>query len=435
MGLLKILITILILLFPLGELGRISIYNDISITINDLLAGLVFFAWLIWLISCNKYSAVSKNRLSKPILLFISIAFLSLLFNYSNLKTHEFVISFLYLLRFASYAGIYFVISGFDLRFKRKILILLIISGVLVVLSGFIQYFFYPSLKNLFYLGWDDHMFRMFSTFLDPNFAGSFFVLYLIILLGILFQALNKKNMVLIIFIGVLSVLTLVSIYLTFSRSALIMLFISISAFAALTKKIKLINVIVLISIVFFAISSRSYHIENINLFRIVSTEARIDSAKNAIQIIKDSPVLGIGFNAYRYAQIRYNFRHGEGAIRSHADAGTDNSFLFVLATTGIVGFTVYLYMWYRILNASVRIVAIGSISKESLRATIRGDVKEESFRKMMSIIILASTAGLFFNASFINSLFYPFLMEWMWILIGLNSSTGHSTASSNRIG
>ena len=54
----------------------------------------------------------------------------------------------------------------------------MLISGSLIVLLGFIQLMFYPALRNLYYLGWDEHLYRMFSTFLDPNFAGAFFVLF-----------------------------------------------------------------------------------------------------------------------------------------------------------------------------------------------------------------------------------------------------------------
>jgi predicted membrane-bound mannosyltransferase len=44
-------------------------------------------------------------------------------------------------------------------------------------------------------------------------------------------------------------------------------------------------------------------------------------------------------------------------------------------------------------------------------------------FQKTISVVILASSIGIFVNAFFINSLFYPSIMVWMWILIGFKES------------
>ena len=73
MVILKILIAVLVLLFPLGELGRINIYNEISTTVNDILVALVVFTWLAWLVFTNKLFEISKKQLAKPILIFIFI--------------------------------------------------------------------------------------------------------------------------------------------------------------------------------------------------------------------------------------------------------------------------------------------------------------------------------------------------------------------------
>lgn len=147
--------------------------------------------------------------------------------------------------------------------------------------------------------------------------------------------------------------------------------------------------------VVFIAlsISSRYFNIENINLFRIASSEARIDSAKNALTIIKSNLLTGVGFNSYRYAQIRYGIRKEQSAgTISHADAGTDNSFLFVLATTGFVGLILYLFMWFKIF-------------------------------KIASALAIVSIFGVFIDSLFINSLFYPFVMLWLWIILALKKN------------
>jgi len=93
-----------------------------------------------------------------------------------------------------------------------------------------------------------------------------------------------------------------------------------------------------------FALISSS-NVENMNLFRRTSSLARLNNYSTAIKIITGHPLLGVGFNSYRYVKEMY-IKPGLGNIPSHADAGLDNSFLFILATTGIIGLLAYLFLW-----------------------------------------------------------------------------------------
>lgn len=386
MGLLKKIFIFLIFLFPFGEVIRVDLGNGIIAKPLDVGAGLMVFMWLTF--KLKRRETMRQKYILFPILLFSSIGFFSLLINYSSLSFNQFLVSLMYLLRWIVYAGVFFAVSDFDEDFKKKISNLLIGIGSLVVVLGYLQYFFYPSLRNLYYLGWDEHMHRMFSTFLDPNFAGAFFVLFFLFLLILL---LKKKN----ILIGLLVILTLGGVFLTFSRSALIMLIISSSLLFVLMNKKIWIAVLLGIIILVLSASSKYFSIENINLFRIVSSEARLETAKNAIRIIQNHPVFGVGFNAYKYAQLDYGFRNDKAAVMSHADAGADNSFLFVLATTGIVGFILYLFLWFRILKYNFK----------------------------NNPLILSSSIGIFASSLFINSMFYTYIMFWLWVIMGLKEN------------
>jgi len=152
------------------------------------------------------------------------------------------------------------------------------------------------------------------------------------------------------------------------------------------------------ILILFFIVISPLFYIENTNLLRTASSEARLETSRNALKIIQDHPILGVGFNAYRYAQIKYNFRNAHPLFMSHADSGVDNSFLFVLATTGIIGFIAYISLWFFILKMAV--------------------VRKKHELSIAGVLVIASIVGLSVNALFINSLFYAPLMLWMWLLI-----------------
>lgn len=382
MDLLKKIFIFVLFLFPLGEIIRINLGNGIVLKPIDVGVGCIVFLWLI--LKFKKREVIKQKYILTSVLFFTAIGGLSMVINSYYLSFNQFFESSMYLIRWAVYVGIFFMVSDFDRDFKKRIVNILLIVGSLIVGLGYLQYFFYSDAKSLLYLGWDEHMYRMFSTFLDPNFAGAFFVLFFLFVTNLF---LKRKN----ILIGLLSILTLGAIFLTFSRSAFIMLILSSSLLLAFLNKKVWILLLLGIIIITLLISSRYFHIENINLFRAVSSGARLETAGNAIKIIQDKPIFGVGFNAYRYAQVRYGFRTEMNTIKSHADAGVDNSFLFILATGGVVGFVTYLFLWYKIFR-----------------------------RYLFSALVTSSILGLFSDSLFINSLFYPPIMMWMWILLGI---------------
>jgi O-antigen ligase len=403
MKLLKTLIVTIFILFPFGELLRFDIGNNVVIKPLDLVVGLIIACW-IFLKSRKVQSYSSKLKVTAgkniffAVIAFSLIGLLSLSFNLNWLKPQEFFVSSFYLLRWVAYAGMFFVISQFDKKFKKLIIIFSFIDGLLILFFGYLQYFFYNSLKNLYYLGWDDHMHRMFSTFLDPNFTGGFLVLYFLLTAGIIQRRLQNKKGKHIVLLSLVLILTLIGIFLTFSRSALLMLIFGVITFLILINKKKLIFLLLAIILLFGIVVSPKFYDENMNLFRQASGNARLGNYTVALRIIQDRPLLGVGFNSYRYTKNLYGLDHDWTNVPSHADAGVDNSFLFVLATTGIVGLSAYIYLWYLILRKSFNVYK----------------------KNIFAVVVISSSVGLFINALFINSLFFAPFMLWMWIIIGL---------------
>lgn len=395
MRILKIIFSLLILSLPIAEIGRFQFSNGVAFSINDIFLTILVISWIGYLILNKK--KINKNNLTKPILIFIGVSLISLILNISHLSLMNFLISFSYLLRWVMYAAIFFIVKEFDNKFKHKIPYLMLFSGGVVVMAGYVQYFLYPSLKNLFYLGWDEHLYRMFSSFLDPNFAGSFFVLLFILVLGLFYDFFRRKLFKQVFVLGILETLVLFSIYLTYSRSAFIMLALSLSAFLFLIKKWKLIIFALIILLLIVFIVPKSFQTEGTNLLRTFSSEQRITSSQVALKIFQSSPVFGVGFNTYRYAQNRIGLNN-EIWQTTHSGAGTDNSFLFVLATTGIIGLVSYLYF----------VLSIFSLAKKNFKNNV------------FSLILFSSLAGLIVNSFFINSLFYVFILEWIWITASL---------------
>jgi O-antigen ligase len=201
---------------------------------------------------------------------------------------------------------------------------------------------------------------------------------------------------------GMLSTLTLVALYLTYSRSALIMLIVSVVVYLYLINKKKFIVLILFLVLLSVFILPKSFQTEGTNFLRATSSEARVQTLQESLKVIQKSPVYGIGFNAYRYSENQLGLISGPNWEVSHGGAGSDNSFLFVLATTGVIGFIAYLYLLFKIF----------SLRNNNLKGG-------NQFR----IVLISSLAGLIVNSLFINSLFYVFILEWIWILAAFTES------------
>lgn len=394
MLLLKILLILLLVCFPFGEIFRINLVNNIVLKPADIISVLI----LLWTVVLYWKEKPYRTHLKRYFFFFPLVGLISLLVNSTWLKPNELFASSLYLLRWMSYMSVFFAFLPLDENFKKKIIRFLIIDGIIILVIGYIQFFFYPSLRNLYYQGWDEHLYRMFSSFLDPNFVGAFFVLYFIFILGFVFvkrKKMEKKEIILYI---VLLIATLVAIFLTYSRSALIMLLASGITFFVLLGRKKFILYLISAIVLFVLIISPFFYIENLDLFRVASSLARLQDVKNVVQVIQHNPVIGVGFNSYRYAQLKYNLINPSSQFPSHSAAGDDTSLLFVFATTGIIGLIAYCYLWYRLIQYA------------------RKKIKLNPY----AIVFLASAVGLFVNALFNNSLFYEEIMFWMWMITGL---------------
>lgn len=415
MKLIKRLIFLYFLIFPLGQLTRLPLsalggqlikLPEVHIYLTDLaIAGLVGY-WLGW--KLVKRSKFVSPPLTSPIFLFSGFAFLSLVFNTPLLSGREVGVAGLYLVRWIVYAGVYFVV--YDLIHNPKvktlnlnpptggqILSLLIGAGVVSAIFGLLQYFFLPDTRFLYYSGWDEHYYRLIGTFLDPGFTGMIYVLALILLISFYWEEFSKKKSLFTMpalrdSFGMhfsLVAICYLALVLTYARSAYLAYLVSMGVIALKKKAPKFFVTVFLILLATILFLPRPSS-EGVQLERKASTFARVSNWQRTIKIAKDYPLFGVGFNAYRYAQRDYGFL-GEDWQVSHAGAGADSSLLFVLATTGIFGFGAYFWLWWKIL-------------------------------KTHNLIVIASAFALLVHSLFNNSLFYSWIMAWMWVLLGVFS-------------
>ena len=137
-------------------------------------------------------------------------------------------------------------------------------------------------------------------------------------------------------------------------------------------------------------------HVEGLNPLRTASSNGRLTGIVQSLEVFSKSPLYGVGFNAYRYAQLRYGLREPIGATISNADAGADNSFLLVLATSGVIGFSFYIM---------------------SFVFLIRNYFKNSNSYSHIGIAIVSSLFG---GALFTNILFYTPIIGVFFMLIPL---------------
>ena len=343
----------LIIAFIFGNLYKFSFFSpDVRLSLLDTV---VFTLTLV-----TFPPKLGKYRfLTTPVLVFFSLAFISLLLAFPIYGWQAVLVGSMYLARWLVYT--IFFASIIQLIKPSKIRKMLLIMGISAAILGLGQYLLFPDVRSLAVAEWDPHYFRVVVTFLDPGFTGLILVFTLILL----------EN------VSLWWVLTYLALALTYSRASYLAFLASMAYLAWKRKGWKFFVKILLLFTFTIYLLPRAPDGEGVKLERTSSIQARIDSWTTAWQIFIEHPLLGVGFNTYRYAQ--------GASLKSHAVAGADSSLLFVAATTGTLGLLAYL--WY-------------------LRRLSQFPMSNFYF------------PALLVHSLFLNSLFYPAVMVWISLLL-----------------
>jgi O-antigen ligase len=127
------------------------------------------------------------------------------------------------------------------------------------------------------------------------------------------------------------------------------------------------------------------------------TSKARIMSWENAADIFLDNKFLGVGFNNYRQAQVKYGFFEVANPQGGHSGAGSDSTILTIAATTGILGLLTFMLSYLRLIFLSFR----------------------RRKQHELALINFIGLVSLLVHSQFVNSLLYPAIMAWVWILNG----------------
>lgn len=367
---------------PIGTHGRVTML-DIAV---------IFF--------CILGLVRSKLKFKKPPLffllamLFIIVALFSLTLTPLYLSPVEFFTSLSYTFRFSLFVLLGWIIySNFFPSLQKNIPSIFIFSGIALAILGLLQFIFLPDLRFLTNLGWDPHYFRTASTFFDPNFLGAYLALTLLGLVA------NHKKIPLKYTIFPM-ILVYIALLTTFSRGSYLAFLIGFLMLSVLNKSIKW---AILTLLLFSMLMASFFTYQRLvalprNIDRAQSAEFRFSAWQQGWQIFSSNPILGVGFNAYKFALKEYKIAN-EQFLKQHGASTNDSSLLYVAATTGLIGLSSFLFFLF----------SLAWINKHNF-------------------VLLAGLSGLIIQSFFANTLFYPPLLLWIVLMASLKK--GHRDTS-----
>ena len=420
----------LLLLIP-GLLLRVDLGGS-GILGTDIVLPVFVFVWLF------RKLVIDRNfplvPFLKPGFIFLGIAFLSFLLGAGDLLFKEQVLSGAYLLRFFSL--LIFAWAGVDLfrtqKEKQSLLRgIFVISGIVVGL-GFLQFYLVPDISTYSTEGgWDPHTGRLLGTWMDPNFVAGFLGFMLPIAIGRWYDLsfkLQSSNFKLQngkkerFYLGGLIVLFLGALFLTFSRSGYLAAGVGLGFFFLLRDP-----KVILVGFIVAGIGITSNERAQKRVTELFGTMAsivlrdtdeidptaslRLESWQKSFELFQKYPVLGIGFNTYRYKAAE------EGIVDESyfSSGGSDSSLLTVLVTTGIVGFIVYLWFWIRIF-----IKAFCQSSIYNFQSSKNAKSQKPIANSSLSLGLASGVLAILVHSFFVNSLLFPLILMPVYALSGV---------------
>jgi len=312
-------------LFSLGQLGRVSFFNQqVNFYLYEVLMGILLLFYFLKL----KFTPLKKLFDSQQWIfwgfIYLLISFFVKFFDYSLFEN---IISFLYPLRLFFYFLFFTYLYFYYQKKEKKVLVLgFLIFSFLTIIFSFVQFFLYPNLRNLAYLGWDVHQNRVFGVFFDTSVAASIYGLFFLFWL-------NYKNTR---YLWLLPPLFLL-LYFTYSRFVIFSFFLTLFLFFLKKSSLRYFF-ITLVFLIFLLIFFPQKSGVGVNLNRFFSIEARIKENILGIEMGLKNPLLGIGYNRIRFFrqkndllwQSDFNIYHGASSFQS--------TYVTLFVAIGVVG-------------------------------------------------------------------------------------------------
>lgn len=340
--------------FFIGQIFRLNIFG-INFPLIDI--AIITLSLYNLIIHLKNRSLRNKNKFLTYFLIYSWLLLGFTLFKYQIISLKP----VFYLIRLTCLTSFFI----FPPQIGQKVKYLFFLSIIANIIFGFIQYFIWPDFTYFDVANWDPHLYRLVSTYFDPTFTG---LIYLFFLIKIF---LDKKTL----YRVPLLVLTYIALALTYSRSTLLSLIFVFGFISWKNKKISIfLSSLLLVLMTIFLLPRQSG--EGTKLERTSSIKAKIENYQEGINLFKQNPIIGIGYNNIPF------FKKTNNNV-SHANGGFDGSLLTIFITTGLIGGTLFLLGFKKIFIKS-------------------------------NITIQSCLVGTIIHSLFANSLLYP------WILLAL---------------
>lgn len=371
----KLIIFLYLVAFPFGQLLRFSTGVLGRVVVIQPIDIIAFVSLIYWGIGGLKH----LGKLGSWGVFLLSNIF-SLVLSLSYFETKEIFIGLLYFLRLLAHSSLFFVTYQQVLKdFKFKDLIyqsLIAVSGFTAIF-GWFQYFFYPDLTSLKFINWDDHLFRLIGSFLDPGFTSIILVFGSLLALSLYLGRKSKVSLYVFAFLAV-------SLAFTYSRAGYLAFLAGLAVIFLKSKKnLLFMSILGIFGLLVFMLPRPEG--EGVKLERTRSVINRYESYLGTVVLVKKVPLFGFGYNNLCSAKLKYL---SSGEPQSHSCSGADSSILFLLATTGVVGTIFFVFFVFRL------ILLLPS--------------------KYIGVGIKASIAALLVHSQFTNSLFYPWVVGFL---------------------
>jgi O-antigen ligase len=401
----ELLATLFLCSILLGQVAKVPLVStDIKtarLLVSDLLAG----ALAVWLVA--SVLVAGRVRLDRPIVLFIGfVAINALAIGMTALRfdltVSEVAFSSLYLIRWSLYAALYlFALTALRrTAAPRLIRIAVVVCGAFAAF-GIFQSIFLPNFAFIVYpdatpyIDWDIQGNRLVSTFLDPNFAGAF------IMFGLLYchaQASERRASYPAL------VLFWVALILTLSRSSIIAALLGLSLLTVRTQSFRrlfvpLASLVAIMALVADRLLQFAAAYNKLTLLD-ASALARLGDWLLAWRVFLDNPLIGVGYNTFGIVRAAY----GSPASGSMA-FGSDGGVLYMGAVSGIVGVTLLGAVLWRLTMLGWRTYRMGSLP-QPVRA--------------LGLTLHVWIPSLMIQSAASNSIFYPFIIGFLFLLGGL---------------
>lgn len=289
---------------------------------------LTLLFWLVKLILSDRLlKGYDFNGFLIPMFIFTISIFISGINNWNNeILSNKFMFSFIFFLVFIN-----------EIKTKeeiKKIITLLLVSTVVASIYGLYQYYFlnYPRIKSFSF---------------SLTFGNLIAVMIIFLTIFIFWGHLNKKNRIILFLLNILFSLNLVFAQ---SRGAWLAFIAGVFVLGLIKSRKLIIFFLIILAILFLVLPPQytnrfkssfdiSYDLENNR-----SNAYRIAMWVTALNILKDNPIVGLGYDNYRTP---LSDIYKIEAIKSEDFIHVHNTFLQFAAELGLIGLFSFLYLIY----------------------------------------------------------------------------------------